>query len=176
MSSELDQTPQNHNYLSPHNFTFTIKKAPHVNFFIQKVNIPSVDLPAVNTPNPFVRIPVPGEHITYGNLNINFKVDEDLQNYMELYNWIVALGKPKDFYEYKVIEEQPKYSGNGIYSDISVMILSNIKNPNWEVVYKDAFPISLSEINFDTTIESDISYITATASFRYTLFDIQKVV
>ena len=95
---------------------------------------------------------------------------------MELYNWIVALGKPKDFYEYKVIEEQPKYSGNGIYSDISVMILSNIKNPNWEVVYKDAFPISLSEINFDTTIESDISYITATASFRYTLFDIQKVV
>ena len=44
MSAILDQTPSNRNFLSPLNFKFTIKKAPHVNFFIQKVNVPQIIL------------------------------------------------------------------------------------------------------------------------------------
>ena len=51
----IDNTPSNKNFLSPLNFKFTIKKAPHVNFFIQKVNIPDLGLKPVVTSNPMVR-------------------------------------------------------------------------------------------------------------------------
>ena len=172
--SAIDNTPENRNFLSPLDFQFSIKKAPNVNFFIQKVNIPSIDLKAANTPNPFVSTPYPGEHLTFGMLNITFKVDEDLQNYLELYNWLNALGKPKNFNQYLSIEQQPSYSGNGIYSDISVVALTSRKIPNYEVLYRDAFPVSLSAVEFNTTAV-DVNYITASAKFRYTYFTLTQV-
>ena len=104
--SAIDNTPSNRNFLSPLNFKFTIKKAPHVNFFIQKVNIPQIDLKPPIVPNQFVNVPIPGDHIDYSTLNITFKVDEDLQNYLEIHNWIKELGKPKDFDGYKAISEK----------------------------------------------------------------------
>ena len=119
----IDQTPSNRNFLSPLNFKFTIKKAPHVNFFIQKVNVPEINLKPPISTNPFVNIPYPGDHIDYSTLNITFKVDEDLQNYLEVHNWIKALGKPRDFSEYKEIQDKKSWTGDGIYSDISVMVL-----------------------------------------------------
>ena len=84
--SAIDGTPTNKNFLSPLNFRFQIKRAPHINFFIQQVNIPGIGVPEVQTPNPMVQIPYPGEHLTYDTLSITFAVDEDLHNYMELHN------------------------------------------------------------------------------------------
>lgn len=171
----IDNTPTNKNFLSPINFSFQIKKAPNVNFFIQEVSLPKIDLHNVDTSNPFVTFPFPGDHITYDVLSINFKVDEDLENYMEIHNWIKGLGKPETFQQYADLDKNPSYSGNGIYSDISLIIMSNIKNPNFNVTFKDAFPISLSGLNFNSTKE-DINYLTASASFKYTLYDITKFV
>jgi hypothetical protein len=71
----IDNTPANRNFLSPLNFKFQIKKAPHVNFFIQKVNIPSVAIPSPQPNNPFVKTPIPGEHVNFGDLTITFKVE-----------------------------------------------------------------------------------------------------
>ena len=171
----IDNTPQNLNYLSPLNFKFLIKKAPHVNFFIQKVNIPQIFLKPAVTTNPFVNLPNPGEHLEYATLNITFKVDEDMQNYLEIHNWIRALGKPHDFGEYKQIQDKPKWSGDGIYSDVTVSILSNIKTFNYDVTYIDAYPIMLSGINLNTT-DSDVKYLEATVQFKYTYFDIARTI
>ncbi len=172
--SAIDNTPTNRNFLSPLNFKFQIKKAPHVNFFIQKVNIPSINLPPAVSPNPFVNIPLPGEHLTYGELNITFKVDEDLQNYLEIHNWITGLGKPEEFEQYKNIADKKEWTGEGIYSDISVIVLSSTKSANYEIVYVDGYPVSLSGLEFNT-IDSDVNYITATASFKYTYYNIIKI-
>lgn len=170
----LDQTPSNRNFLSPLNFKFTIKKAPHVNFFIQKVNVPQILLKPPIVSNQFVNVPYPGDHIDYSTLEITFKVDEDLQNYLEIHNWIKQLGKPKDFEGYKEISTKKTWTGDGIYSDISVMILSSTKMANYEVVYTDAHPMSLSGLVFNTT-DTDVNYIEATASFKYTYYDIINV-
>lgn len=174
MSAILDQTPSNKNFLSPLNFKFTIKKAPHVNFFIQKVNVPQIVLKAPIAPNPFVNIPYPGDHIDYSTLEITFKVDEDLQNYLEIHNWIKQLGKPKDFDGYKEISSKKDWTGEGIYSDISVMILSSTKMANYEVTYADSHPVSLSGLTFLTT-DTDVNYIEASATFKYTYYDITKI-
>ena len=172
--SAIDNTPANKNFLSPLNFKFQIKKAPHVNFFIQKVNIPDIKLISPEYPNPFVNAPIPGEHLTYGILDITFKVDEDLQNYLEIHNWVKALGKPQNYDQYKTIQDKKPGTGDGIYSDISLMVLSSTKMANYEIVFMDAFPVNISSVVFNTT-DNDVNYIEASASFRYTLFDINKV-
>jgi len=172
--SAIDNTPTNHNFLSPLNFKFQIKKAPHVNFFIQKVNLPGISTGNLQLPNPLVKIPYSSEHIEFENLEITFKVDEDLQNYLEIHDWLYGLGKPEDFQQYYDISSKQSYTGDGIYSDISVSILTSTKTANYEVVYVDAFPIKLSGINFNTT-DSSVDYIEAAATFRYTYYTIQKI-
>jgi hypothetical protein len=170
----IENTPTNPNFLSPLNFKFSIKRAPHINFFIQKISIPSINLPSYESPTPFVKIPEPGDHINYGDLEITFRVDEELKNYLEIHNWIRALGKPKDFSEYKTLSNNKSYTGNGIRSDISLMILSSAKNANYEIVFTDAYPYELSKMSFDTT-DQTVEYIEASATFKYVLFEIKNV-
>lgn len=170
----IDNTPVNKNFLSPLNFKFQIKKAPYINFFIQQVNIPAITLQTADTGNPFVNIPFPGEHLKFGELKITFKVDEDLQNYLEIHNWIRALGKPETFDQYKNIQDKPIASGDGIYSDISLIILSSSKMPNYEIVYVDGYPVSLSDLIFNT-VDSDVNFIAATAIFKYTYYTISNI-
>lgn len=172
--SAIDSTPLNKNFLSPLNFKFTIKKAPHVNFFIQKVNIPSISLPSPEPNNPFVKVPYPGEHITYDPLVIDFKVDEDLKNYLEIHNWIRGLGKPTTYDEYADISQADPFTGEGIYSDISLIILSSAKNPNYELTFIDAHPYALSDLQFNT-VDSDVNYITARAQFKYTYYNLKDI-
>jgi len=171
--SAIENTPVNKNFLSPLNFQFQIKRAPNINFFIQKVNIPEISLPETYHNNPFVKIPYAGDHMLYGTLSISFKVDEDFSNYLEIHNWIRGLGFPKGFEEYKAISEGNTLLGNGLRSDISLTVLNSSKNPNYEIVFIDGFPISLSSLEFLST-DRNVDYLEATVDFRYTLFNIQK--
>jgi hypothetical protein len=170
----IDNTPENKNFLSPLNFRFSIKRAPHVNFFLQRVNIPSLELPEIMIPTQFVPIPTEFTHLKYGQFSITFKVDEDLQNYLEIHNWMRALGFPTDYKEYADIAKIPEYTGEGTRSDISLIALNSAKNPNYEIVFVDAFPISLGDIVFDTT-DNDVNYVTTTANFIYTYYNINKI-
>lgn len=172
--SAVDNTPANKNFLSPLGFKFQIKKAPHVNFFIQQVNIPSILLQSPEKGNPFVNIPYPGEHLKFGELKIAFKVDEDLKNYLEIHNWIRALGKPENYDQYKTIQDKPIASGDGIYSDISLMVLSSSKMANYEIVFVDAYPVTISDLNFNT-VDDTVNYITATSTFKYTYYTITNI-
>jgi len=161
------------NMLSPLNFKFTLKRAPNLNFFVQRINIPGVALPKVDTPNPLIKIPLSGDHLEYDELDVTFKVDENLQNYLEVHNWVRALGKPS-FQEYATLANKAVYTGEGLKSDIVVTVLTSQKNSNYEFIFKDAFPISISSISFQSTDES-VNYIEASARFVYTIFDIVKV-
>lgn len=169
----MSQTQTMLNMLSPLNFKFLLKRAPNLNFFIQRINIPGVSLSKVNTPNPLLMIPVSGDHLEYEELDITFKVDENLQNYLEIHNWLRSLGKPS-FQEYRTLANKEIYTGEGLNSDIIVSVLTSQKNANYEFVFKDAFPISISSISFQSTDES-IDYIEATARFAYTIFDVNKI-
>ena len=171
--SAIDDTPKNLNFLSPLNFKFTLHRAPTLNFFVQKVTFPGVSLEAIEVPNPLVRVPYAGDHLQYDELDLTFKVDEDLQNYLEVHNWVRSLGK-LNYKEYANISSQPLGSDKGIRSDITLGILNSMRRPNYEIVFKDAFPIKVSSLEFDTTDE-DVTFISATCQFRYISFDINKI-
>ena len=172
--SAIDNTPQNRNFLSPLNFNFTVKKLPHVNFFVQKLGVPSVNLPNTYMPTPLKRLPFPGDQLQFGTLKIQFKVDEDLQNYLEIFNWLQALGKPESTDQYAALESIPLYSGEGLYSDASIVTLTGIKNANYEFNCRDTFPISLSEMTLGTT-DSNVNYVAASAEFNFSFMTINKI-
>jgi hypothetical protein len=172
--SAINNTPENKNFLSPLNFQFQLKRAPHVNFFVQKANIPGVTVDFPQQDTPFVHIPISGEHINFEDLEISFKVDEDFQNWFEIHNWIRALGFPFNYEEYKKIQANPIVSGQGIVSDISLIVLNQVKQPIFDITFRDAFPISLSDLNFNVT-DDDVNYLTASAEFRYILYDVVKL-
>jgi hypothetical protein len=173
--STLDNTPSNRNFLSPLNFKFVLKRAPHVNFFLQKINLPQVTInPTPVYANPLIDIPLAGEFVTFSPLSITFKVDEDLQNYLEIFNWIKALGDYGRDGDYRALQDASPGSEKGLVSDISLMVLSSTKMPNYDITFMDSFPTSISAMTFNTT-DNDVAYIEAQAEFRYTIFEIKNI-
>ena len=170
----ISTQPSNPSFLSPLGFKLQIKKLPTVNYFIQSVNIPSVSLGTADAETPFVKIPFPGTKLTFGNLQVTFKVDEDMKNYMEIYDWLKGVGFPDNFAQYTNVAGAALASGDGVYSDISLIVMTSAMNPNMEVTFFDCFPVDLSELNFDST-SADVEYITATVSFANRRFDIKTL-
>ena len=143
------------NFLSPLGFSFILDKTPLTNYSVQHVSIPGINLGSANIPTPFVRVVNPG-NITYGDVVITFKLGDDLADYLEIYNWMIALGHPDNL--------SPQYQN--IRSDGRVVILNGTKNAVMDVSFTNMYPSSLSPINFDSTL-TDIQYITCTASFTF---------
>ena len=178
--AERRGTPiQNRNFLAPTGFKFALKRSPGVAFFCNQANIPSLDLGIAEQPTYLKNIDVPGDKIQFGDLNLRFLVDEDLMNYMEIQNWIRGLGYPEKIKEFSNLEKQAvlgvetKFgqSGDNIYSDATLQVLSSNLVPQFQVIFSDCFPYSLSTVTFDAT-DTDIEYFTADVSFKYTLYQI----
>jgi hypothetical protein len=166
----LQDNPSTLNFLNPLNFSFIIKRAPSIEFFIQKVNLPELALATIVQPTGIFPINRPGR-IKFGDFTLHFKIDENLTNYLAIYNWMMGLGFPETFDQYASIVSQPIVSGNGIVSDMGLLMLNGIKNPTFEFLMRDAYPIGLSAPLFDTT-NPDVQYVTAIANFRYVTMDI----
>lgn len=159
----------NKNFLSPLGYKFVITRLPNVDYFCQSVEFPSVTLNSTSVPNPFQKLPVAGTELTYGNITINFKIDEDLSNYKEIYNWMLALGFPESYEQYRSLADKSAVDSQRIRSDASLVILSSSKNPKHEIKFFDIFPVGLSGMKFDSTL-SDVAYLEANAEFIYRMF------
>ena len=164
--------PENQNFLSPVGFRFGIRKMPHVNWFLQSVNIPGITMGEAPQPTPFIDAAQPGEKLTYDPLSITFKVDEDLKNWSELQEWLIGIGNPGSFQQYR--DNLTKHGTEAIVSDATLLTLNSTMNANFQITFKDLFPTSLGELQFDST-QTDIDYLTATATFRYLSYDFKKI-
>ena len=126
-------------------------------------------------------IPLPGEIIDFEDLTLRFLVDEDLQNYQEIQNWMRGLGFPESLQEIYDLQNQTQgttkllgqNSTMNIYSDGTLTILDAMQNDNFKVKFSDLFPFSLSTIQFDATM-ADTEYFTAEVAFKYLNYTIVK--
>lgn len=155
------------NYLSPLEFRILVQRLPNVSFFTQRVSIPDVSATGTDQPTPFNRAYQQPNSLTYSTLDLNFILDEEMENYIEIFNWLKGITFPENYDQYT----RQKDSKFGLYSDITVTILNSHKNPKIEFTYKNCFPISLSSVRMDTT-QPDITYPEATVTFQYDYFDI----
>lgn len=166
----IKNQPTNLNQLNVVSFETNFLRMPNVNYFCQRVNIPGISLSNTIQSTPFANIPIEGDVLEFEDLSISFIVDEDLQNYLEIYNWLHALGFPERYTQYD------NETDLAIKSDCNIIIHTNKSNPNYSIVFKDVFPVSLGVINFDTNT-TDLEPIVVDATFKYTgAFNVNKLV
>ena len=97
---------ENRNFLAPTGFKFNLKRSPKVAFFCNEANIPDLNLGVAIQPNYLRDIPTPGDKIDFGDLSLRFLVDENLENFMEIQNWIRGLGYPESVQEFRDLEAE----------------------------------------------------------------------
>lgn len=167
----------NRNFLSPTGFKFSLTRTPKVAFFCNQANIPDLNLGVTEQPSYTKMLPTPGDIIEFGDLSLRFLVDENLENYMEIQNWIRGLGFPEELKQFDNLEKSGTVQGNytkdsqNIYSDGTLQVLTSSQIPNFQIRFQDLFPYSLSTMTFDAT-NTDIQYFTADVSFKYTIYNI----
>lgn len=168
---------ENRNPLRPTQFRFTLARAPKVTFFSNTANIPSMSLGIAKQPTYLKDIPVPGDKIIFEDFSLRFIVDEDLENYTEMYRWIKGLGYPEDLNQIYDLQREKtnKYSKlnsqMNIYSDGTLQVLTSNQRPNFLVKFYDLFPYDLTTLLFDATITSSDPF-TAEVKFKYTYFEL----
>jgi len=159
------------NNLPANSFKLEIRKAPYLSATAKTITTPDISASPATMPTPFKNIPFSAGKPEYGNLSVTFNVSENLENYLEIVNWIKGVTFPNSFDQYSDAQEDP--FGDGIYSDASVIILTNKGNPNYSMQLKDIYPISVSDLTF-TTINGE-EYIEASVVFTVGDFDLVKV-
>ena len=191
MAGPIDRQPDKLDQLSPTQFRFGIHQLPKVEFFVQTCNLPGLTMNNTEIPNPFKNIPVMGEKIEYEDLNLTFLVDEYLENYLQLHQWLTAIGFPEKREQFRthrdVTSNTPASGGTpsvdtinsavadkAMYSDAYLMILSNKNNPIVEIDFKNVFPTSIGGLSFDGGA-TDVEYLTCDVTFKYQIYEIRTL-
>ena len=191
ITNSFQRQPTSLDYASPTQFKFQIQKLPKVEYFCTAVNLPSLTISEVRQPTPFVDVPLPGTTLTYGALNMSFLVDENLENFQEIHGWLRGLGFPESYSEYaggldagadrapsskaSVSSEPGKVkfgapSQAAYFSDATLIILTSKNNPIKEVRFRDVYPVSVGELQYDQQA-GDVQYLTSTVQFNYRGYD-----
>ena len=189
-TNSYTRQPTKLDYASPTQFKFNILKLPKVEYFCTAINVPGVELSSLEQVTPLKNIPVPGEKLTYQDLNVTFLVDENLENYRELHNWLTGLGFPEDHTQFANLQSagtdrfptssgsvsteigKQKYgapSAGSTLSDATLMVLTNKNNPVVEIRFKDLFPTSIGPLQYNQQ-ETDITYLSVNCVFKYEIY------
>lgn len=164
------RNPDSYNFLAANKFDFTIQRAPNLTFFVVNATLPSVNTNETQYQNPFKTIKVPGDNLETGSLDLTFRIDENMNNYSEIYEWMKGIGFPNSFTERNDLQ----ISRYGLVSDCTLIINSSKHNTAIAVTFKDAFPTYLSSITF-TSESTDLDYITSDVTFAFTGLEIKKI-
>ena len=163
----------NRNFLSGVGFKFNLAKFPKVDFFSNSARIPELNLELTRQPSYLKNIDVPGERLTYGDLTLRFLVDENMENYISVYNWLKGLGFPETTKEYKDLttDKDGQRDPKEAFCDGTLRILNSNYREVAKVKFKDLFPTSLTSLDFDAT-NTDVQFFTAEATFKYTIYNL----
>ena len=174
-NSAFGKQIQNRNFLSGVAFKFNLAKFPKVDFFSNSAIIPVLNLELAQQASYLKNIAVPGERLTYGDFTLRFLVDENMENYLSVYNWLTGLGFPETTKEFAEIikDKDGQRDPKEAFCDGTLRILNSNYREIAKVKFNDLFPISLTSLDFDATA-TDVQYFTAEATFKYTLYKISS--
>ena len=187
----------NRNFLSPVGFKFSISKIPKADFFANQANIPGIDLGFAVQPTYLKDLPVPGDKLTYDQFSMTFLVDEKMKNFIELHDWLINMAAPQKNSQfmartsdyvldagqrtkfYRDIEGvSTEVTGNTsdreLYCDIQIFILSSKNNPVAKFTLQNAFPVSLSALDYSSQ-DTDTNYVSCNVSFAFPFYTIESL-
>ena len=143
------------NLLKGNSFEIEMPKTPILASVVTSVDIASSSLDEVLLPYVEIDTNVPGEKITYGKLDLTFLIDENMDSYMEIYNFMTATAGPN------TIESKRRE----FTQDVTVSILNNNKNAVVrKFIFTDCWFTFLGNISLDNSSSENVVGIT-TVSF-----------
>ena len=181
-------------YASPTQFRFKCSKLPEVEFFCQTANIPGIGLGAADFKTPLKDIPMPGDKVTYQDLAISFLVDENLNNYKEIHDWIIGLGAPQSHTQFSDLRalSSDRFPGTtassaatgtsiakplpegGIYSDATLTVLNSKNIVKTEIRFHNIFPTRLGSLAYNVKA-ADVDYLSVAVDFQYMYYEIVQI-
>lgn len=106
--------------------------------------------------------------MTFDDFTVKFIVDENIADWLEIYNWILALARMKE------LNLDPHDGQEATVSDATLFILTSNKNINIKVYFRDLFPVSITGLEFDSTV-SDLDPPIGEATFKYCYYEFEIV-
>ena len=113
-----------------------VKKLPNTKYFATGVNIPSVTVGESIQPTPLgANIKLP-DKIAYGEMTITFIVDENMENWTELFTWMEGITASTDTEKYRSLvganrKANEPQDGSGddkeLYSDMTIVVTTTCK-------------------------------------------------
>jgi hypothetical protein len=149
----------NVNMLSTNSFKLVINSNRFANteFFTVSANLPGISLNESIAGFRNKAGYVPGDKLIFEPLTIRIAVDENLENYMELFSWLQKHVTSQDL---EVV-------------DMSLVILSSHNNPVCTFTFVNAFPTNLGQIDFNSQ-QGEVEYAYVDVTFRYDYFKISR--
>ena len=194
MADPSSQQPTVYDYATPTQWRLAFNRTPKTTWFCTTANIPGITLGEAQYPTPMADVIISGDKLTFETLNITFLVDEELQNYRELWEWIVGIGSPVNHSQWTTaltkgdglttnfsavgsddnIDPRQKATSTdkNLYSDATLIVYNSKNMPKVNVKFKDMFPTSISSLEYSQDL-TDVEYFKASATFRYLYYEFE---
>ena len=177
ISSDVTSGLNNLNYLQPSAFRLSIDRKHYANleFFAQTVLHPALSMNPVEVPYKRISsVPFAGDKLTFTELTCMIIVDENLNSYTEMYNWMTRLVETNEISPTERMSRitSSNYMSQGTTADITLSILSSHNNTLRTIKYLDCLPVSLGDMTLEST-SGDVQYITFPATFRFSTFELK---
>ena len=170
----------NKSILNRNNFRLLVDKIPTVEYYVRTVNIPGVQFgETVQSAGVGLDAFFPGDKATFDTLEVSFLVDEDLGNFIEIYNWIDSIVPLSDPALYGSFTGTARDNRNRLasvdndlnqYSDITLVINTNKNIPNRYIRFHECFPTALGSIELESGADAEPALVNV--SFRFSYYDI----
>jgi len=160
--------PVTHNALIVNYFQFALSRVPNMVYFCQSANLPGLGFGTAEQPTILGHpVKVPTGAFRFEDLDLTFRVDENLANWREIHSWIKTIGN------YESDETTLPY--NEKTSAASLLITNSSYRPKISINFRHVFPIYLSGLKFNTTAQDSFE-MTATVKFAFTGYEIQDLI
>lgn len=175
----LSRQPEIFDYAQNSQFRVSFPNYPKVEYFCSAITIPGISLTAVDRPTSLANIPMVGDTVTYENFDMTFLVDEKLENYREIYDWMINIGFPDNHAQFRNQERRDqsgmqRLGDRELYDDLMITVLSSKNNPVVRLRLYEAWPVQLGGLEYTQT-GTDTEYLTCDVSWAYMYYDFKSL-
>ena len=184
-------------YAQSNQFKVYLPIFPLTEWFVISCNIPGITMGQGVVPTPLTDVPFIGDKLTYDQFSMTFLVDEKMKNFIELHDWLINMAAPQKNQQFMArtsdyvldtgqrtkfytdiegvsTEMTGNTSDRELYCDIQIFILSSKNNPVVKFTLQNAFPVSLSALDYSSQ-ESDTNYVQCNVSFAFPFYTIESL-
>lgn len=166
--------PEVINPLQSTGFVFKIAKIPSISYWCKNVTIPNLSLAPAIQNTPFMDIKHPGTLVEQDQITITFTIDEKMNNYAALYEWITLIGfmeKSTDIAQWKQkfaqfnLPTEHDIDWPDLVSDAVLIIKGANGKDVRQIKFRDIWITNLEGFQLSEET-SETTYITCNASFH----------